>query len=301
MFLWLTSNEGDDLVLDGPSIFTGTTLDSAGKRDLIPNTNGANFSMALRTGKVDDIGDVGQAGSHGVLLSQQEALVYYGIHANDVYGYFLSGQMTGGIKDAVDFPRNISDLKTVMAYAHATYGVQMLNPEALAIEIKTSWVDVKSVPNPDTYVTIEAEVPIYEKSADNLNWSPPTSGATTETIRLALLGIHIVGTVEDHPEFVWSTFEHIANAPDTDYFYTNSSEQIVGHPFSSSGDFVFMTTGPGRLMPTPNVCVPAARILWRPKIARWHWWRFAPVVSCHLTLFGLIPGAARGRINQSTC
>ncbi len=33
----------------------------------------------------------------------------------------------------------------------------MANPEALAIEMKTSWVDAATVPDPDSYVTIEAE------------------------------------------------------------------------------------------------------------------------------------------------
>ena len=34
-------------------------------------------------------------------------------------------------------------------------------------------------------------------------------GDKTRVVTVALLGIHVVGTIEGHPEFVWSTFEHV--------------------------------------------------------------------------------------------
>ena len=243
MFMWLTSPEGDGIVLDGPSIFTVTPTGPDGKRTLIPNTTGATYQLSLRGGKTDDIGEVGQAGSNGVLLSQQGALVYYGIHANDVYGYFLSGQMTGAFPDAKDFPRNAEDLKEVLAYAGATYGVDIPNPQALAIEMKTSWVDAATLPSPEGYVTIEAEIPIFTPSSDNLTWQQATTAPLTKTATMALVGIHIVGTVQDHPEFVWATFEHISNAPDAGYYYTKADDTVAMHPFSSDGSFAFMATG----------------------------------------------------------
>lgn len=239
MFLWLTSPEGDGLVLDGPSVFTVTPMNSQGKRQLIPNTTGATYALVLRSSKVDDIGEVGQAGSSGVLVSQQKALVYYGIHVNDVYGYFLSGQMTGGITGVTDFPRNASDLTTVVSYAQSAYGATMANTEALVIEMKTSWVDATTVPDPDSYVTIEAKVPVYTANSSNTTWTTNM----TETKPLALTGIHIVGTVQDHPEFVWATFEHVSNAPDDDYYYTTASGQTAEQTFSSAGDFLFMANG----------------------------------------------------------
>lgn len=239
MFLWLTSPEGDGLVLDSPSVFTVTPMNKAGKRQMIRNISGANFAMALRVGKVDDIGEVGQAGSNGVLLSQKRALVYYGIHVNDVYGYFLSGDMSRRFLDMTDFPWNASDLKKIVVYARSAYGAKMPNPEALAMEMKTSWVDASTVPDPGSYVTVEAEVPVYRADRTNTIWTP--SGTATK--RLALTGIHIVGTVQDHPEFVWSTFEHVSNAPDADYYYINVKNQRAKQTFSSAGNFLFMTNG----------------------------------------------------------
>ena len=60
---------------------------------------------------------------------------------------------------------------------------------------------------------------------------------------LALVGIHIVGTVQNHPEFVWSTFEHILNAPDAPYYYTNRKGEVAKQPYASDGTFLFMETG----------------------------------------------------------
>ena len=88
-------------------------------------------------------------------------------------------------------------------------------------------------------MTISAVVPVYMANSSNTTWTP--NG--TKTKRLALTGIHIVGTVQDHPEFVWATFEHVSNTPDADYFYTNASGQTAEQPFSSAADFLFIAKG----------------------------------------------------------
>ena len=106
------------------------------------------------------------------------------------------------------------------------------------MEFKTSWVDASTVSDAGDFVTMEATVPTYTANSTNTEWTP--SGTTTLT--LALVGMHIVGTVQNHPEFVWITYEHITNAPDSAYYYRNTSNQVVEQPYDSSGKFVFMTT-----------------------------------------------------------
>ena len=103
MFLWLSSPSGDGRVLDSPALFNVMPADASGKRYLQSNDTGEAVQFALRTEKFDDIGEVGQAGSSGALMSQNGALVYYGVHVNDVYGYFLTGQK-GGELDQTTFP-----------------------------------------------------------------------------------------------------------------------------------------------------------------------------------------------------
>jgi len=238
MFLWLTSEAGNgQWVFDSPAFYDVSPSVNS-KRTLIPNTGTIN-TFALRADKPEDIGEVGQAGGSGVLLSQQESLVYYGIHVNEVYGYFLTGQKDGGLPSSTTFPKNAGDLAAIQAYVSSNFpGVELADPQTLTIELKTSWVDAKTVPDPDQYILIEAQVPASDKTADL--W---TLKSEPEMKTLALVGMHVVGTVQDHPEFVWATFEHVLNAPDGDYSYTNTAGQTVNQPYNSAGEFLFMASG----------------------------------------------------------
>ena len=96
---------------------------------------------------------------------------------------------------------------------------------AMAVELKAAWVEASSLVNPDTYFQQEGSVP---------NFVPGPDGTTLvqdghKTVTLALVGLHIVGTVNGHPEMVWATFEHIDNAPNVTYFYTDTSGNPATH------------------------------------------------------------------------
>lgn len=119
-------------------------------------------------------------------------------------------------------------------------GVTLEDAKTLVMEFKTSWVDAASIADPSQYVTLDADVPAYTPNADNSTW---TRTGATEKKQLALVGMHVVGTVENHPEFVWATFEHVSNAPDADYWYHDSKGDRVKQGFDSSGDFVFTASG----------------------------------------------------------
>ncbi|MGD9739842.1 MAG: hypothetical protein AB7O56_07270 [Bauldia sp.] len=241
MFLWLTSPSGNGLVLDEVGFFNVLPPDASNRRMLQANTDDAPIAFDLRSGKPDDVGEFGQAGGGGVLLSQAGSLVYYGVHVNDVFAYLVTGQDSGALTGTV-FPRNADDLAAITAYVNATFpGATVDAPDGLAIELKTSWVALDTIPNElqDQFLTIEAVVPRFEPSADNLTWTE----AGTELISLALTGVHIVGSVQNHPELVWITYEHVLNAPDADYYYTNAAGEIVLRPYDASGTFLFAATG----------------------------------------------------------
>jgi len=243
MFLWLTSPADGGLVVDGPAFFNVLPPDASGQRTLQPNTDNAPVAFDLRVGKPDDVGEFGQAGGGGVLLSQAGSLVYYGIHINDLYAYLVTGQGTGALTGTV-FPRNADDLAAVMTYANANFpGATVHAPDGLAIELKTSWVALDTIPGElqDQFLTIEAEVPRFTASADNLTWTADG----TEIISLALTGVHIVGSVQNHPELVWITYEHVLNAPDAPYYYTNAAGAVTLQPYDASGTFLFAATGAG--------------------------------------------------------
>lgn len=241
MFLWLTSPEEKGLVLDGSTIFNVLPVDKNGNRHLVENKDSMPLQFNLRSEKIEEIGEVGQAGGSGVLMSQGKSLVYYGVHINNVYGYFLTGQKNNKFPDMTKFPRNEDDLKKVENFVTSTYPDTPLNAtEALTMELKTAWVESSTLKNADEFIQINAVIPAYTPNSDNTTWTPNKDPKTTQ---LALVGMHVVGTVQNHPEFVWSTFEHISNTPDANYYYVDSNNKQKQQPYSSKGDFVFMASG----------------------------------------------------------
>jgi hypothetical protein len=170
-----------------------------------------------------------QAGGAGVLLAQNSSVVYYTILANDVYTYFTSGVNSGKIS-ATQFPTTQADLDTIQSYAGQTFS----DANALAVEVKLSWVDVSAVQDPSAYITTPAFVPTWNTSNPKL-WTPSGERLTT----LALVGVHFVGSAKGHPEMIWSTFEHVGNSPNGSYQYVNQSNQTVTIPASSAGTWIF--------------------------------------------------------------
>jgi hypothetical protein len=157
--------------------------------------------------------EVGQADG-GVLLAQNGSLIYYITSVNDVYAYFLTGTKNGGITPKpTQFPTTAASLAKVTAFASA-HGKTFPDPEALAVEVKTAWIEATGISNPGDYITIQGTIPTYDKTDPN-HWVP-TGQKTTQ---LAMVGMHVVGSTKGHPEMIWATFEHFGNAPNAAYTY----------------------------------------------------------------------------------
>ncbi|WP_445722148.1 hypothetical protein [Flavobacterium sp.] len=86
-------------------------------------------------------------------------------------------------------------------YTNATFPVGSL-------ELKIAWVNVDAIPDTTGYFVTDAVV----------------EGKNT---KIALLGMHVVGIVYNHPEFVWATFEHHDLAPYYDWKTTTTSDVPV--------------------------------------------------------------------------
>lgn len=252
MFLWLASPENNtnsgSYTFDAEGFFD-VSSETAKGRTLIPNSAPNNFT--LRKGKVDTqapfsepIEEFGQAGGGGIILSQLtpistgQSLVYYGVHVNDVYATFLkfqtdtAYQKANNLKPFTDFPNTPADMKILTAYAP-----NLDTPQAMIMELKTSWVDAATVKNSGDYITIQATVPEFIRNSSDETWTP-TGNAAKKT--LALVGMHVIGTVQDHPEMVWATFEHKNNAPIDGYYYNPVQGQIQTYvPQASGVDWLF--------------------------------------------------------------
>ena len=250
MFLWLTSQLPDGrLVLDGPDFLDVSASDN-GVRHFI--YNGYNLDgMSVRSAKPPlPIPETGQAGGDGVLMSREGSLVYYGIHVNDVYSVFLSAQKANGqsrikTNGKFTFPTTKADLPYIELSERIKVTLPFPDEIALTMELKTSWVDLSTIPAADQskYITIQASVPAYKPSTANPTtlWKLQSSPVTKT---LALTGMHVVGSAKGHPEMIWASFEHQLNAPDASYYYlkqgSNTPQQVA---FSNPGHYRFMAAG----------------------------------------------------------
>jgi hypothetical protein len=185
----------------------------------------------------------GQATTDGVLISQNGSLVYYATIVNDVYAYMRTGQADGAVPligpSPGAFPVSQAQENPTIAFA-AMHGKTFPDPEALTVEIKTSWVECSTVPDPQDFMTTMASVPTYNKS-NNMLW---TATGTNQTVKTCLTAIHVVGSTNGHPEMIWATFEHKNNAPEGTYTY-NATSGTNPHTINTnpSGTWTFTANG----------------------------------------------------------
>jgi hypothetical protein len=191
-------------------------------------------------------------------MAQNQSLIYYGIMVNDVYAFFqtqtnptLLPSCGNFPTTSTQFPTTLSALTNTMALAK-TYGKTISDANALAIEVKTSWIEVtKDLANPNSYITMQGSVPVYTQTAGTQTWTATGS----EPVNLAMVGLHIAGSVNGHPEMIWATFEHFGNTPNARYQYidtTGTTQTMVpmGQTTGLTGQTTWLfnstpTTSPG--------------------------------------------------------
>ena len=186
--------------------------------------------------------EVGQA-TGDVLMAQNYSLVYYILAVNDVYAYYLTAAKKGKMSRE-QFPTTAAERDSICAIARAC-GDSLPDSNALAIELKTSWVETKDLANLSTYVVIEAMVPEYN-TADPKRWVPK---GTFRKAKLALVGMHIVGSLAGHPEMSWATFEHQDNTPFAEYQYLDSAGNMKLNKADTGKGWLFSSNAAD---PDPN-------------------------------------------------
>ncbi len=178
----------------------------------------------------------GQAGTDATLMSQQHSLVYFATMVNDVYAYFLTGNKDNAFNPVfTSFPITQGDLTKVTNFA-ATKNKTFPDGIALAIELKTAWVDASTLPNASSYITMKATVPAYNTN-NSAQWVP--NG--TQNLTLALVSMHVVGSTNGHPEMIWATFEHFGSTPNATYSYTSTTGPKTVNQ-TTAGTWLFSAT-----------------------------------------------------------
>ena len=128
-----------------------------------------------------------------------------------------------------------------------------------AAVFKATWLRLDpGQPPPAGAYTTQAEVPALEtKVTPGLVTIQPVPGRFV-TATVALVGLHVVGLTDNHPEFLWATFEHKTNSPATpDNTFTPSPTRKDprsytfykgGTPFSQVNIPLDPTSSPTRLV-----------------------------------------------------
>jgi hypothetical protein len=188
-----------------------------------------------------------------VLMAQNGSLVYYALTVNNVFALYRTMQ-GASVPSGTKFPVSQANLDDILDFAAANGQSPVIDPEALAIEIKSAWIEASSLADPSPFIQMKATVPTYDTSDPN-DWVQ--NG--TKTTMLAMVGMHVVGSTKGHPEMLWGTFEHLSNGPLAAYDYSktpNGTGSIPEGPLM--GDWLFSANGSAGPFNEPHMMVGGA-------------------------------------------
>ena len=195
-------------------------VDTAGKMVYNPNT----FLVLT---------DSLQAVSHLPLYDTNHIALLYSIQVNTMMYHFMQTYLPmfkriitncwkhkwspDGRIDSMAIDKNIQDSLNIRKLSNLNFPVG-------ALVIKTSWIRA--------YELGKDSVNYYITNANVLN------GKGKPVVeRVALTGMHVVGRLDNHPEFIWATFEHDNLAPQ--YPWTNSWPQDTTTLIVSNKNYLF--------------------------------------------------------------
>ena len=195
-FLFVTQSDGEGN--DEPRF-----IDFSTRSELISPEIG--HSHRARAFIPRNLGAILQAGSLGMVIDQNGSVLYYATHLNPEFVNFVRN-------NALTDSARLKDVSTDLQFPKGS------------LELKSSWKVVAAGDDVSRFFTIKTSVPVFTLTSDGEMLVDPNK-VREET--LALLGLHIVGVVEGHPEFIWATFEHNDNAPDLPVGLSSRTAQPV--------------------------------------------------------------------------
>jgi hypothetical protein len=120
-----------------------------------------------------------------------------------------------------------------------------------SLDIKSAWIDMTNVPNPQRY---------YSRLAWLLD--PISSQCSQTPVSVGLVGLHIVQKTPSRPQWIWSTFEQIDNVPQPGYVppnppappshvFTFNNGTATPMPGSPPADFIWSNARNATTAPSP--------------------------------------------------
>lgn len=180
MFLWLTQQWGDSprfLSFQSPHSLLG--MDS---RSMMPRMTKSPIP--------ETFDEYLQAGTDGILVDHNGRAVYYSQYINPAFVNFIT-------KHRLTNPEVVQNFNPDMPFDIGT------------LELKASWKIVANSEDSSGFFTMQSSV----NRLVNKGGKIVIDSNSSQKVRVALVGFHIGGVVNGHPEMIWATFEHKANAP----------------------------------------------------------------------------------------
>ncbi|MCA8032416.1 MULTISPECIES: hypothetical protein [Burkholderia] len=166
------------------------TLNGAPRFDSLYSDAAIDPSVALPTEHVLD--GVQQADSLGIVIDRNGRAVYTNMYINPIY-------------------RDFSIANKLYTRAGMQNARPTLEFTTGALSLKAAWKIVGANEDTSRFYTTTARIQLLAKTGNAVGIPPQPS---TATVKVALVGFHIAWVVKGHPEAIWSTFEHVDNAPD---------------------------------------------------------------------------------------
>jgi hypothetical protein len=184
-FLWLTQENNRKLRF----------LNFHTEEELLKGEKSTAGELLLlpRVAKADGgetLDDLTQAQTRGVLIDRKHRAVYYAVHMNDIYYNFIKENQ---LLDPKTFIKTSPDTAFPIG----------------ALITKSSWWIVPPGQDAEGYYCTTGSIGCIVSSEKG----QLIVCGTISNVKVALVGLHVVGVVRDHPEFLWATFEHKDNAP----------------------------------------------------------------------------------------
>jgi hypothetical protein len=156
------------------------------------------------------------------LGAQNGTNVWYEIRENqDIYNFVVKNQFYNANYQLAAIQKNKPIVFPMGSYPNGPTG---------AIELKAAWMEVTD--------TSDAKWKRYKRSKAAV--VDPSTGEYRFTV-VALVGLHILHKTESQPTWVWATFEHIDNVPDSSTtggnnynFYNPNCQPVMVTPKDSS-------------------------------------------------------------------
>lgn len=155
------------------------------------------LAMAAKNEHVESDSDFLQATAQP-LIDRNLNFVLYEIRMNDIEAGYIREKRLDTYEGQLAFQQSGQTLEFPASVPNESYG---------AMEIKAAWRILGQNDTPSRYFTRRANIAIPASSA--VDGKP----VCAQNVLVGLVGLHIVRKTAQHPEWVWSSFEHVDNVP----------------------------------------------------------------------------------------